>query len=381
MANVGLITYHSAYNFGSMLQAYATQLAIEGMGHDCRIIDYRPRQQRHYYLDLVNVHSGFKPFVRSVFLLSSLPARKRRSARYEQFMHDYMKLTDTTYLEVEDVRGADKQFDVLVSGSDQIINKHSNELAAEDWSAMGPYLLSFTDKPKVSYASSPANMTDEELRHIAPELEKFQHLSAREPQSAKKLAEILHKDVVNVLDPTLLIDAAHWSELAKKAHNKLPKQYLVFYSLVGPRPMKSLRPQLQKLAERTKMKMVMITPFAPVKNTSWSVDASDYGPLEFLKAVRGAQSVITNSYHGTLFSLNFGVPFWSISSGTGADLRKDEILHALGLEDRIVSGVGSLSPGTLLTPVDPVAYAPVLSQKREASRSYLVDALNATERD
>lgn len=70
---------------------------------------------------------------------------------------------------------------------------------------MKPYLLEFTDKKKISYASSVTNMMEEELLRLKPELEKFSNISARELSASQSLSKLLDKEVPTVLDPTLLI--------------------------------------------------------------------------------------------------------------------------------------------------------------------------------
>lgn len=375
MISVGLITYHAAYNFGSMLQAYATQSVIQKLGYKCEIINYRPLQQQHYYNDLINVHSGLKPFIRSVFLLKNYKSRNVRALRYEQFMKEYLSLSEHMYSVPSQLSEISSYYDIFVSGSDQIINKHSNELESEDWSAMSPYLLSFTDKPKISYASSPANMTDFELMKIADELKKFKYISCREVASAKKLSELLGIEVTNVLDPTLLLDKEYWNNFIKNKKMTLPDNYIVYYSLIGPKPMRKVSAQLAEISRSTNLPVVMITPFAPVTNEDWSIDASSFGPIEFLYAISHASSVITNSYHGTLFALNFGVPFWSISQGKGADLRKDQILHALKLDSRIVANLSEISVESLMSPKLDLSYTLFLRQLREFSVAYLKKAL------
>jgi polysaccharide pyruvyl transferase WcaK-like protein len=278
-------------------------------------------------------------------MLPGLRAKKLKAKRFERFITNLVVSDPEIFAYPNDLAVIANQYDIFISGSDQIINKHSNELESEDWSAMAPYLLEFTERKKISYASSPANMTEEELMKIAPALNEFNALSAREKSSAELLEKVLKRDVTPVLDPTLLLDQGQWAKLADKAHLPLPEKYIVFYSLLGPRPMKKLSAQLKALYQATGYKIVIVTPFSLSKDTDWCIDGASFGPLEFLAAMRSASGVITDSYHGTLFSINFGVPFISISDGTGANKRKNQILEALSLTDHIVNYTNNFPTG------------------------------------
>lgn len=85
--------------------------------------------------------------------------------------------------------------------------------------------------------------------------------------------------------------------------------------------------------------MLVITPFAYVPSDKYLINDHSFGPSEFIQAINNASLVITDSYHGTLFSLNLGTPFLSISSGSGSSTRKDQVLSRLHLSDHIVGSL------------------------------------------
>ena len=315
---IGLITYHAAYNYGSVLQAYATQSTITDMGHDVTVIDYRPLEGERYYERLYWRGLGLKSSLADLTMLPVAGLRKKRMRNFERFISTNIHVGQRRYQEPEELNSLADAFDVAVSGSDQIINKHSNELERVDWKYMDPYLLKWANCRKISYASSPATMTDDELRRIGPALVEFSALSARERSACGKLRQVSGKYVEHVCDPTLLLNAGEWEEripLRKSQH--VPEQYLLFYSLLRPKRAVGVFRQLRELSRRVGLPVAVLTPQAGnVPKCDELVNVLEAGPEEFLSLVKYAEGVVTDSYHGTLFSINFHKPFWVYTEGT-----------------------------------------------------------------
>ena len=329
--NVGIITYHSAYNFGSVLQALATQLSVQELGHQAQIINYRMRSQQEFY-SFYRKNYGVKTLVKDVLLTPRNGERRIRNERFEKVIN-MMDLTEK-YVEPDEVSKCESLFDCFVSGSDQIWNKRSCELTPVGWEYMNPYLLEFTDKKKVSYASSIASMTDEEIERILPFIKKFDHLSFRENISALKIQKKLDREVATVLDPTLLIDGDRWRSIFD-IHNLVEERFIFYYSLAGYKDVKPILSKLNALAEENNCVVYAITPFISFKDTKRVKHIYNAGPVEFLNYIFNAALVVTDSYHGTLFSINLKRPFYSLTDGSDSHMRKNQILEALGLTDRI----------------------------------------------
>lgn len=234
LSSVGIVTYHAAYNFGSVLQALGTQIAFEKHGCSASIINYRPSGQRAFYEMLYRTNRSLKTLINDLSLISVKSDRLLRAERFERFINQQLNLTECVEKASDLGKFADS-FDIYVSGSDQILNIHSNEYSGSDWDAMKPYLLDFTNRRKVSYASSPANMTRDEIKHIVPDLQKFTMLSAREQDAAEMIGQLVGRPCANVLDPTLLVGADSWRRIATRAADEmnLPKKYALIYSLNG----------------------------------------------------------------------------------------------------------------------------------------------------
>ncbi len=340
---IGLITYHSAYNFGSVLQAMATQLTIKKLGYPTEIVDYRPTEGDYFYKHLLFRHQPAKFFITDLPNLLIIAQRKLRQRRFEEFISRHIELSEQAYKEPEDLDAISNAYSLVISGSDQIINKHSNELITVDWEYMNPYLLTWFNGLKISYASSPASMTDEELKRITPELQKFKELSAREHDAAVKLSKLTGKHVSTVCDPTLLLDKTEWEEAVNIPENHVEGDYILYYSLKRPRIMYAeIMPQLKRLHDRTGCKIAIITPLTGfIPPSAGFVSCFDAGPAQFLSLIKYARAIVTDSYHGTLFSINFHKPFWTLDKNAD-DSRKSQILSRIGLSNRIVNSIDNI---------------------------------------
>lgn len=335
MKKIGVITYHAAYNYGSVLQAYATQFAIERLGFKTEIINYRMREQRNAY-KLYRTKYGIRPLLKDLMQLSVHKKRIQRINSFENFMTEYMKLTKECVLP-KDVYAIWNNYDIIISGSDQIWNKHSLELANNNLEFMKPYLLSGFLGRKISYASSVANMTDEELKPIIPEMLKFSCISMREKSSAERMSLMLEKDVPAVLDPTFLLNTEEWVTRFQIKESNESTGYILYYSLGGIQPLKEISSVLKLISKRKNLKVKVITPFAYLKLDDEVIEMHpEVGPIEFMNLIFNAEMVVTNSYHGTILSVNLRKDIYSLCENMGSDFRKTDILTRIGMQDRIV---------------------------------------------
>lgn len=335
MTKIGLITYHAPYNFGSTLQAYATQEKLNDFGYDAEIINYRMIPQKKAY-SLIRTNAGKKAFLIDLAQFPVYPQKRKRAERFEQFFKSHLNLTDE-FEEPEEFLEQAKKYDAMISGSDQIWNKESNELFSSDWKYMMPFLLDGFQGKKVSYASSIGNSTEEDMQHIVAYISSFDHIAMREGSSAKKIGKLIGREVETVLDPTLLLTGDEWRQKLGVKKANIEKPYVLFYSLTGFKPLRRGEGLLKKIADQG-YQIRFITPYF---NYPWNdkrfVNAVSYGPIEFLKAVYNADAIVTDSFHGTIFSINLGKKFYSINGQNISDFRKTDILEKLGLMNRSIT--------------------------------------------
>ncbi len=366
-----LITYHSAYNFGSMLQAYATQEILENMGHSCEIINYRMKEQKDYY-SILRTKYGFPSFVKDVLLIPFVKSRQLANERFETFLNERMHVLSEVSNPDEAINQMN-HFDLAISGSDQIWNKHSFEMEHNDWKFMEPYLLHGYKGKKISYASSVGGMTDDELKIIQNDLKKYDHLSTREEIASIRLTNLLDKKTEAVLDPTFLLSKEEWSKkLNLKKSNERP--YVLYYSLRGYKNGIPRMKTLKQFASEKDVDIKVITPFyyLPYMNKRFEY-IYDFGPEQFLEAIYNAEAVISESYHGTILAINFNKDVYSLCGKKGAEYRKTEILKKLGMNDRIIYDAQQLL--RIKQPIDYLEINSRLEELKAHSIQYLEDAI------
>lgn len=338
---VGIITYHAAYNYGSVFQALATQVKVNELGHEAKIINYRMPEQRNFY-SLYRTKFGYKNLIKDLLQLPVHHKRGIRAKKFEFFMKEKFTLTDE-FSDPRLMRDISDEFEVVISGSDQLWNKHSCEFEHNEWKYMNPYLLDGVTGKKISYASSIAQMTNEEMGYLIPYLSDFSKISMREQSSAIRMEKLLKRSVCVVSDPTFLLSKKEWTELMElKVVDHEP--YVFFYSLDGINDLLKRKDHLIKFARRKKCKLKILTPYAYYPYTEKFIEqCADYGPKEFLSTLFNADYVVTDSYHGTILSVNFGRNVYSICKKGGAEFRKMDILERLGLPDKVVYDIADLN--------------------------------------
>ena len=335
---VGVITYHSAYNFGSVLQALATQEAIKRLGYEADIINYRMKRQKQYYQQLYRTALGSKTFNKDHIMMPVRGKRLQRAKAYEQFIESRLNLTKEFEVP-EAAMQVFAEYPCIVSGSDQIWNFHSNELEGQAIDYMKPYLLSDFNGKKVSYASSISNMSDVELDSIIGYISQFDHLSFREASSNKRINEKYKLGSINVPDPTFLLSRKDWIDLLDLKQSK-DERYILYYSLRSYKPQRERIALLKQISERTGYKIKVVTPFVYLNYPDDYFEIHpEFGPLEFISNIINAEMIITDSYHGTILSVNFEKNFFSMCENTGSEFRKTDILCQLGLENRIIADI------------------------------------------
>ena len=148
MNKVGIITFHGAHNYGSALQVYALQKVItDKLYYPCEIIDFRTEAQKDQYRPLTK-RKGVKYFLKNLYFLLYYTERKKKYDLFEEFISEYLKLSDVQYDTEEKLERSDLSYSHYISGSDQIWNTVPND-------ASMMYFLPFVKKgKKIAYAPS-----------------------------------------------------------------------------------------------------------------------------------------------------------------------------------------------------------------------------------
>ena len=320
---VGILTWHFYDNAGSFLQALALQHVIELCGYSVKIIDYR--KNFHY--------KGIKRclwriFERLFFLFPDF-LFPRYAMKYYLLQRKYMKLVPCNSL--SDLLKTNKIFDTFVCGSDQIWAPNVLDNA---------YLLSFVEdeKKRIAYAPSIGlPLIPERLKSIyASNISKFQSVSVREKHGAELLKREFCISAQVVLDPTLLLTGEEWDKLIKIPVVK--ESSYVFCYFLGKN---SWQVEFaKKIAEKEGKKLFIMSPHSDYSNYAdryWNNLTPDY----FIGFLRNADKVLTDSFHGMAFSVNFKKDFlffhrFAVADPVNQNSRVDSLADLLGLQGRLV---------------------------------------------
>lgn len=325
---IAIITRHGIINYGSFLQTLAMQEVLNSLGHECTVIDYIRNDEHYLQLEktlLKHNDSWNKNIIRKViYYLSHQPSTVIAGRYFESIRQKYLNLT-RRYSNKEDFYNYPVKADVYITGSDQVWGPVANGKVD------GIYTLSFAKGPKLSYAASfgRENIDCETMSFFKKKLSAYSEITVRE-ESAVSLLEKIGISSKSVLDPTLLLGASYWKKFIKPIKNK---RYVLIYQLHDS---KILGEYAKKVAEEKSVQLVRISTsmhqFVRPGSFRWCPEV-----WEFLSYIKNADMLITDSFHGTVFSLIFNTQFVDVLPTNNTGTRISNILSRFGLSDRVLS--------------------------------------------
>ena len=328
MKKIAIMTWYTHNNYGSKLQATAMSRYIKKMGYDSYFINYKPRG--------VLYENNFKSTLKKVVTkLKSKTINKpfNNNDIFEDYKRKYIKETEKCDSYV-DLYQLNSDFDAFICGSDQIWSPNNFD---------SKYFLDFADDNKIiAYAPSIGlnNIYSPIIKEkMCTLIKRFKYLSVREETGAEIIKNNVGIDAQVVLDPTLLLKSNEWEqieniELAKQLKNQ---QYVVTYFLGDSSKYIKV---IEKYAKNKNLKIYNIPVFKSKKINKYNFYTS-VGPSEFLSLIHNANCVFTDSFHGTILSINYNKDFYTFkrfksTSKNNQNSRVEDILKRLSLDDRLV---------------------------------------------
>ncbi len=324
---VGIYTIHACNNYGAMLQAYATQKALEKLDVEAEIVNYYPREQERINR-YVTKPKSLKDAIKVGFAIMN-PAIHIKTRRFEEF-HNMMHLSKR-YYSLDEIYQCPPDYDLHLVGSDQVWNLERG------FSVRNYFFLDFLDdgQRKVAFASSFGNPNISEATY--PQLKnylcKFEKICIREESGVKLLKDATGLDATHVLDPTFLLSKDEWMNVAEE-EPIVKGNYILYY---GFDRNDTCRKMIQLVREKLAMPVVAISvsTFVPYKFDKFIQSA---GPREFINLLANASFVITSSFHGLAFATNFRKDFIVMRTGTRMS-RMESLLHEFGFGNRQVDSL------------------------------------------
>ncbi len=334
--NIAIITHPALTNYGGILQAYALQTSLQRLGHKVKKVELPihynfPRMSIGHRIASICKQCLKKYIARQSHVIIDLygygyKKSKEAIVHTRSFVNEHINLLIINNL--DETKG---KFDCFVSGSDQVWRYYGNE------ESLLHYYLDFTKEDnvkRISYAISFGKDTagypqalQEKCKTLA---KKFDAISVREDSGIDICRNELNVNAVKVLDPTLLLSSADYIALLDK--EIAPKHHIACYILDESKE----KAEIIKTASKTfglPIKFLNAQSDNPNEYFDWRVQPS---VESWLEGIATSDCVITDSFHGCVFSIIFNKPFWAIGNkGRGLD-RFLSLLKMFDLEDRLV---------------------------------------------
>ena len=356
------ITFHCSYNYGSALQAFALQRFLQKNGYENDIVNYISSDFDVYRL--VPVRLTKKNVILLIRTIMFFPFFLRRKRSFRAFLNNHLQLSGRKITKYSELIDLNSRYDVFISGGDQIWNLDcikGGDLA---------FFLDFVndDKRKISYAPSLAKaMFDEDYSEVFIRfLQRYDFISVREKSSLEYLRSLTDKPVSCTLDPTLLIDSGEYPIKCPKHASE--QEYIFMYMLALDYEMIDYCNALG-LEKRMPVYYITKTKMLHKKNRPLGKDMFGISPEEFLFYLSHARYVITNSFHGTVFSILFKKEFCVFHSKT-TGMRTKDLISELLLPDREYSADFNIDK-----PINYLSAYDKLDELRKLSMRYLIEAI------
>lgn len=339
---IDIITFHFVPNQGAVLQCFASKKFLERQGHEVKIIDYRPDYHTVRYDKvknpfkyaawywrkhakkrlLIRVRIYVQSVVRAIIMNIKQPDAGKLD-EFEKFVHKNLSLTER-YTSLNQLKENPPIADAYISGSDQLWNP---ELLNQEYD--NAYFLDFgkEDTARVSYAVSMGKIQDSmSLKKLKGCCENLTAISLREYD--KEAINAIGHDVHICIDPTLLLNAEDYEAAESKVKENAP--YIFVYGFENTA---GIHDALEVAKGKYACKVINGCPHR-IKLGDSAQKLRDYGPDRFLTLVKNAECVVTNSFHGTAFSIIYHKDFITVTHSTRGG-RMTSLLYHLGLTSRL----------------------------------------------
>lgn len=360
---VGVITFHSANNYGAVLQTWALQKVLRNLNTTSGVINYHPDIIDGLY-DPMKLKRGLSRRLLSCKVYLKNKRSLIRYKKFKTFLRSNINLIGD-YRTYKELMEAKLNLDAYIVGSDQVWNP--THIGGYD----PAYYLEFAEpsSKKISYAASLGTdyIAAKYKKDMEKALQSFSSISVRERSVQAAVSELAGKPVEVVLDPTLLLDKEDYDEI--KINSKYKGPFILVYSI-------EKNPELIEFANKISvslgMPILQRRPLSGLINQLEPFYTSDAG--EFLGHIEAASYVITNSFHGTVFSILYGKHFVSMLH-TDTGKRTEDLLSDLGLSSHILYNIKDFNDFDIFKYDNIEETRANIIRLRESSMSFLKSSL------
>lgn len=392
MKKTAIVSCYFQHNYGSMLQAYATQMALDKLGYDNETINISGfngeiKKAKMLYFAKVSLTSDIllskMGMAKNVFrkkLLKNEYSRKShlRDEKFDAFSKKYFRLSQPYTSKAELSQKCEESYSAVLVGSDQLWLPGN---IAADY-----YTLNFVPESvnSIAYSTSfgQSSLPKDSAKKAKVFLKRIKHIGVREESGQKLVKELIGRDVPVVCDPTLLFTGEEWMSI--QAKEPIKKEPYIFCYFLGNNP--PHREFAKRLRKKTGYKIIALTHLDEfVKCDEKYADETPYDvdPADFLNLIRNAKYICTDSFHCTVFSLLYKKDFFTFrryarKTKSSTNSRLDTLFNLAGVNNRLMNGDENISKCIdIKTNYDEVHKR--LERIRNSSYEYLINALQYKE--
>lgn len=311
---IGILTFHNCVNYGAAMQAYGLQSFLISKGYNVEIIDYVNEKIDSELNEKIEVSLSVKSVAR--YIAKSLH-RSRKRKQFSAFNNSFLNLSKQKNITINQIDDYSSVYDVLITGSDQVWNLN---LTGNDKT----YYLNFASPKtlKISYAASIGDISKVDIGPVLKEIKDMDYISVREKSFWDYISKEHGIDAMLCCDPTILCDEKCFYDISDY---RLSKEKYIFIFLMEDKP--GIVAFAEELAKRMGYKVVS-------NKTSFEFFAHSK-PIDFLSWIRHAEVVLTDSFHGTVFSVIFRKQFISdkYDGKKHVKSRVKDLLSEFGVEE------------------------------------------------
>jgi len=331
---IKILTIHFGVNYGSALQAYALSTYLSDIGHNTQVINYIPQRYNAWYN--LNIQKGdqYPKIILLAYYLYTMPSRNFQRKIFDSFLKKNIPMTKR-YHSPSELKKASLKADLFIVGSDQVWNYDYN--TKDDYS----YFFDFLDDKQyiVSYAASfgKEKLHQEEIHTFSKLLSKFKTITVREESGLSIVSECGY-DGKHVLDPVFLLSKKQWQEFGNDIRVK--DKYVLVYVIDNMyEPLVQTAYQIA-LSRNCKVYVIWFNKIKDKRVDRWFTYTS---PKVFVSLMAQADFVVTNSFHGTAFSIIFERQFYTLSK-KNYNTRITSLLDSLRIRNRFIPDPSAIKP-------------------------------------
>ena len=392
MKRIGIVSCYFQHNYGSMLQALATQMALDKLNYENETVDisgfnHEIKKAKLLYFAKASLTSDIllsklgmaKNVLIKKFSKNEYAAMSRiRAEKFDDFSKKWFRMSSQYTSKRALGNSCKENYSSVLVGSDQLWLPGN---IAADY-----YTLNFVPETvnTIAYATSfgQSSLPKDSARKAALFLKKIRHIGVREESGQKLVKELAGRDVPVVCDPTLLFTGDEWLRI-QKDKPIVEDKYILCYFLGNNPPHREFAKRLRK---ETGCKIVALTHLDEfVKSDEGYADETPYNvdPADFLNLIRNATYVCTDSFHCSVFSMLYKKVFFTFrryarKTKSSTNSRLDTLFRLAGVSGRILEGTEDIQK-CLSMEIDYDRVHQNFAKIREESYQYLQNALEDKE--